>query len=108
MIIIIENKKVNERSEDQKIQKMAYEFFQHLATRGLKPGQRIPDFDEVARQRHADGFAKGVAEFMNSLKDYTGGYMRSAMQDERKNKANYGTEAFDRVMNGIKAFARYV
>ena len=95
-------------SYDKKIQDLAYDLFQYLAIRGLKPGQKIPEFDEAIRQKHAKQFRDGMAEFVESFGDYITGYARSWQQDQKKNNANYGGVIFEKILAGIKTFLRSI
>jgi len=101
-----QEKELNE-ADDQKIQKMAYELFQYLVTRGLKSGVKIPAYDETVRKAHAERYVDGVSEFIEAIKNYTSGYMRGMMQDEKKYKSDYNSIAYDRVINGLKAYNKY-
>jgi len=105
-MLLYQESTLNE-SDDQKIQKMAYDLFHYLITRGLKPGASIPEYDEAVRKAHAERYVDGVSEFIEAVKNYTSGYMRGMMQDERKHKADYNSIAYDRVINGLKAYSKY-
>jgi len=94
-------------SDDQKIQKMAYDFFQYIVKRDLPSGKSIPDFDEKIRQDHAELYLSGVSEFIEAIKNFTDGYMRSMMKDEQKYKADFGSIVYDRVVNGLRAYSKY-
>ena len=84
-----ERKRGLKEAEDRKLQKMAYEFFQYLAARDLPPGSDVLEYNETVRQAHAARYRDGVQEFLGALADYTSGYARGMLQDERQRKANY-------------------
>jgi hypothetical protein len=77
MIIVKENSKRIKESDDQHIQKIAYDFFKYLTLRGLPRGTTIPEYDETVRKSHAVQYKDGVKEFVEALANYTSGYARS-------------------------------
>jgi hypothetical protein len=96
MLILRETKK-NVKEENAKIQKMAYELFIYLANIDLPPGQKIPDFDEAVRQAHAKNYYNNLAEFLQAVGNYTGGYARSMKKDEKKYNADYWSRVYEEI-----------
>jgi hypothetical protein len=55
-VIIASEKTVSTRiaeADDETLQKLAWELFRYLSTRGLPRGRSVPDFDETVRRAHA-------------------------------------------------------
>jgi hypothetical protein len=99
MIIVKENSRRVMESDDQRVQKMAYEFFKYLTLRGLPKGVGIPEYDETVRKLHSAQYKDGIKEFIEALANYTSGYARGMQKDEQKYKADYGSNVYTKISN---------
>jgi hypothetical protein len=101
MIVVRESARRIREAEDQKIQKMAYDFFRYLSLRGLPRGATLPEYDEVARKSHAAQYKNGVEEFIEAISNYTYGYARGIQKDEQRNKTDYGSKVYTKIGDAL-------
>lgn len=97
MIIFKENNTRVTEADDQRIQKMAYDFFRYLTLRSLPRGTIIPEYNEIVRKAHAAQYKDGVKEFLEAISNYPFGYARSMQKDEQKSKADYSSSTYIKI-----------
>jgi hypothetical protein len=101
MIIVKEKSMRVKEADDQKLQKIAYDFFKYLTLRNLPHGTTIPEYDETVRKSHAVQYKDGVKEFVEALANYTSGYARSMQKDEQKYKSDYSSNVYTKISNAL-------
>ena len=94
-------RKITEK-EDSKIQKLAYDLFQHLVTRNLTPGSKIPEFDGPIRREFTKNIYLGTEEFTQSVANYLNGYLRIWVRDEQKHKSDFGSKWIAKAQNKLQ------
>jgi hypothetical protein len=88
-------------ADDKTVQKLAWDLFEYLSVRDVPKGQKAPDFDETVRKAHASQFRAGIKEFASAASNYLSGYARSMAYDEKKYKADYGSEIYKKLSQDL-------